>query len=144
METLVELSVELTMELVSSLPLRSLDVYDPLQIFLQKIGSQEISLFMVQSAIRSVFIMNNSPLSAISDSLDLPSFTAGLSRSRKSVQPPSLWFSPDASVPFPDHHLGLIEHRDVIRPDCAYLPLTTTFIGDECFQAEENDGESNG
>jgi len=34
--------------------------------------------------------------------------------------------------------------HDVVRPSCVYLVPTTTFIGDECFQTEENDGESNG
>ena len=61
-ETLVELPVEPIMELVPSLtaiPLSSPDVYNPMQIFLQETGSQEISLFIVQSAVRSVFIMND-------------------------------------------------------------------------------------
>ena len=70
-DTLVKLPPDPTMELVSSLvvmktslSLRVPDVYDPLQIFLQETRSHVISLFMVQSAIRSVFIMDNSHMSA--------------------------------------------------------------------------------
>ena len=53
-ETLLDLPVELTTNLVpslaamrASLSLRSLDVYDLLQIILQEAGSQEIWLFMM-------------------------------------------------------------------------------------------------
>jgi len=73
-DTLMKLLVEPTMELVPSLtaiPLRSPDIYDSLQIFLQKTGSQEISLLMVQSAVRSVFIMDDLHLFAIYDWLGL-------------------------------------------------------------------------
>jgi len=34
--------------------------------------------------------------------------------------------------------------HDVVRPDCAYFLPITTFIGDECFQAGENDEELTG
>jgi len=89
-KTLVKLSVEPTMELVPSLTcilLRSPDVYDLLQIFLQETGSQEFSIFMVQSTLCLVFIMDDSSLSATCDWLDLSSFIAGLVR--KSVSLPS-------------------------------------------------------
>jgi len=84
-DTLVELLVELIIELVSSLtaiPLKSPDIYDPLQIFLQETESQEISLLMVQSTIHSVFIMDDLHLSATYDWLDLSSVTANLSGSQ--------------------------------------------------------------
>jgi len=44
------------------------------------------------------------------------------------------------SVDSPTTTLGWLRIRDVIQPGCAYLLPTTTFIGDECFQAGENDG----
>jgi len=68
-DTLVNLSTELTIELFSSvmiffsLSLRSPNIYDPLQIFLQEMGAQEIRLLKVQSAVNSIFIMDNSHLS---------------------------------------------------------------------------------
>ena len=79
------------MELVSSLtaiPLTSPDIYDPLQIFLQETGSQEISLFMVQSAVRSVSIMGNLHLSTICALLELTSFKADVSRKPVPTPPP--------------------------------------------------------
>jgi len=87
--TLVELLVEPIVELVlylTAIPLRSPDIYDLLQIFLQETRSQETSLSMVQNAISSVFIMVDSHLSAACDWLDLPSFTVG--SPRKPVPPP--------------------------------------------------------
>jgi len=74
----------------TSLLLRSPDEYDPLQIYQQETCSQKIRLLMMQSAISSVFIMDDSYLSASCDWLDLPSFTSDLSRE-----------------PIPLHHLGL-------------------------------------
>ena len=85
-ETFVDLSIKSTMEFVSffaamraSLSFRSPDLYNPLQIFLQETGSQEIMLFMVQSAVGSVFIMNYSYLFATCDWFDLSPFTSDLS-----------------------------------------------------------------
>ena len=81
-DTLVELLVEPIIKLVSSLktiPLRSLDIYDSLHIVLQETRSQKISLFMIQSPDRSIFIMDDLHLFAINDSLRLPSVTASLS-----------------------------------------------------------------
>ena len=59
-ETLVDLPAELTLELVPPLTvmrvsffLKSPDVYDPLQICLQKPGSQEIRSLMMQCNIFS-------------------------------------------------------------------------------------------
>ena len=39
--------------------------------------------------------------------------------------------------------LAWLRIREVVQLDCAYLLPTNTFIGDECFQAGENDGETN-
>ena len=65
-ETLVDLLAEPTLELVPPLTgmkvsffFRLPNAYDPLQICLQEPGSQEIRPLMVQSAVSSVFIMNN-------------------------------------------------------------------------------------
>jgi len=92
-ETLIYLLTEPTMRSLSlsptmifSLSLRSPDVYDTLQIFLQEAKLQEIKQVMMQSAVSSVFIMNDSHLSATCDRIDLPSFTFSLSR--KPVPPP--------------------------------------------------------
>jgi len=105
-ETLVDLPTELTMGLLSlsppmifSLSLRSPDVYDLLQIFLQEAGSQEIKLVMVQSAVSLVFIMDDSHMSATCDRFDLLPFTFDLSR--KLVPPPPPWVSHDASMLLP-------------------------------------------
>jgi len=88
------------MELISSLAairaslsLRSPYKYDPVQICLQETGSQEIRLLMVQSAVGSVFIVDDSHLSATYDLLDLPSFTSDVSQ--KLISPPPPWFSYD-------------------------------------------------
>ena len=81
-DTHMELSKEPTMELFLlamlflSLLLRSPNIYDSLQIFLRETGSQEIMLLMVQSAVNSVFIMDDSHSSVIYDWLDLSSVTA--------------------------------------------------------------------
>ena len=85
-ETLVDLPTELTMGLLSLstpiiffLSLRSSDVYDPLQIFLHEARSHEIKLDIVQSAVCSVFIMDESHLSATCDRFDPPPFTFDVS-----------------------------------------------------------------
>ena len=72
------------------------DVYEPLQIYLQKTELYEISLLMMQSIVCLVFTTDDSHLSATCDWLDLPSFTAGLPR--KPISPPPPWFNHDASV----------------------------------------------
>ena len=108
--TLVELLVEPIMELVPSLIailLRSPDIYDSLQIFLQETGSQKISLLMIQSAICSVFIMDGLHLFVTYDWLSLPSVTTSLSR--KPVSLPLPWFSQMHQCCFSGHPLGLIE-----------------------------------
>ena len=70
-ETLTNLSAELAMELVPPTPvvrvpvtLKSPDLYDSLQIFLQETGSQEIWLFMVRSTVESILIREdcNAPI----------------------------------------------------------------------------------
>jgi len=81
-ETHIDLPEESTMKLISfltAISLRSSDIYDLLQIFLREIGSQEINLLMVQSAVSFIFIMDDSRLFVTYDWLDLPSFIAGLS-----------------------------------------------------------------
>ena len=71
-DTLVDLPAETTLELVPPLSvmnvlffLTSPDVYDPLRICLQEPDSQEIRPLMVQSAVDSIFIMNDVPQPAI-------------------------------------------------------------------------------
>jgi len=61
-------------------------VYNPLQICLQETCSQEIRLLMMQSAVGSVFIIDDVPLSAIGILLELPSTVTDLLR--KPVPPP--------------------------------------------------------
>ena len=85
-EIFVDFSTEPTMRLLSLSPpmivllsLRLSDIYDPLQIFLQEAGSHEIKLVMVQSAVSSIFIMDNSHMFATCDIFDLSSFTFDLS-----------------------------------------------------------------
>jgi len=70
-EPLIETSAELFIELMPSLPtvrvpvsLRSHNLYDPLQIFLEKTESQEIRLFMVRSTVDSVLTRENVNMSA--------------------------------------------------------------------------------
>ena len=95
-ESLIEISVDLlaepTMELLSSSPvmrvllfLRSVDIYDLLQIFLQT-SSQEIKILMVQSTIGLVFSGDDLSRRAACILLKLPSIAVGLSR--KLVLPP--------------------------------------------------------
>ena len=71
-ETLVDLPKELIRNLVPSLTamrasLRSPNVYYPLQIFIHETGSQNINLLMVQSTVHSVFITDDSHMSATCD-----------------------------------------------------------------------------
>ena len=91
-KTLVDLLAEPTLKLVPLLAamsvlffLRSPDVYDLLQICLQESGSQVIRALMVQSAICSVFIMDDVPQSAIGVLIKLTSFIAP---TRRPVPPP--------------------------------------------------------
>ena len=123
------------MELISSLAvmraslsLRSPDEYDSLQICLQETCSREIKLLMVQSVVGSVFIMDDSLLSATCDWLDLSSFILDLSQ--KSVSPPLPWFNYDTSMlllrppPWPDW--GCVMR---FNPIVLALLLSTAFIG---------------
>ena len=109
-ELLVEISAdlpaELAMKLVSSmsavrvlLPLRLPDVYDPLQILLEAIGSQEVGFLMVQSTIDPVFIRNDLPRHAICALFEVPSTTA--SWLWKPIPHPPPWFSHNASMLIP-------------------------------------------
>ena len=69
-ETPIDFPVKSTMELVPSLiaiSLRSPGIYDSVQIFPHETRSQEIKLLMVQSAVSSVFIIDDSHLSLICD-----------------------------------------------------------------------------
>ena len=77
----------------SSLLLRSPDGYDPLQICLQEIGSQEIRLLMMPSAVGSVFIIDDMSQSAIGALIELPSFIDSI---RRSVPPLLPWSRCDA------------------------------------------------
>jgi len=102
-EISADLSAELDMELVPPTPdvrvpvtLRSPDLYDPLQIFLQETMSQEVRLFMVRSIFDSVLIQKNTPLSATCALLKLPSFIADMLL--KSIPRPPTWLRHDASV----------------------------------------------
>ena len=108
-ETLVDILAELTLKLVPPLAairvsffLRSPDVYDPLQIFLQEICSQEISILICGS----VFSEAELTCHAVCILLELPSTATCLSR--KLVPPPPPWSRCDALVllarppPWPD------------------------------------------
>ena len=72
--------------------------YNPLQIFLQQIGSQEIKPLMVQSTIGPFFSGDDLPRHAACILLELPSIASGLLQ--KPVPPPLPWFRHDASVLF--------------------------------------------
>ena len=92
LETFIDLSTKPTLKLVPpvaamrvSFFLKSPDVYDPLQICLQKPGSQEIRPLMVQSVVDSVFIMDDVPQYAIGALIELPSF---IDLTRRLVSPP--------------------------------------------------------
>jgi len=99
--TNVDLLAEPTMKLSSSamvvlLSLRSPDVYDPLQVFLEATWLREVGFLMVQSTIGPVFNMNDLPWHATCVLFEVPLITAGWSR--KLVPSPPSWFSHDASV----------------------------------------------
>jgi len=144
-ETLVDLPAEYTIELMpslavmrASLSLRSSDIYDLLRLFLQ----QKIGLLIVQSTIGPVFSRDNLSRHVTCVLFEVPLTTTGWSR--KSVPPLLLWFSHDTSVLIPRPPPWRVKIRDMVLPGCAYLLTTTTFIGDECFQAGDNDGKSDG
>ena len=72
-KTLIDLPVEPTIELLSSLTvmrasLRSIDVCDPFHIFLQEIRLQKITLLIVQNVVRSMFITDDLHLLLVIDS----------------------------------------------------------------------------
>jgi len=99
-ETSADLPAELVIELVSStlavrvsVSLRLPDAYDPLQIFLKAIGSQEVEFLMVHSL---VFSTDDLFRHAACVLFEIPSTAAG--GSWKLVPPPPSWFSHDASV----------------------------------------------
>jgi len=113
-ETSADLSAKLVMELVPlmlavrvTVTLRSPDLYDLLQIFLQEIGSHEIMLFMVRSTLESVLIQENVSLFATCTLLELTFFISDLSRKSVSLSPP--WLMHDASVLIFDHLHDSIE-----------------------------------
>jgi len=78
------------------LSLRSPDVYDLLQIFLEATGSQEVGFLMVQSIIGPVFSWDDLPRHVACVLFEVPSTATGWSR--KSVSPPPPWYNHDASV----------------------------------------------
>jgi len=101
-ETHVDLPAEPTIELLSFSPammfhlsLRSPDVYDLFQIFLQETGSQKIG------ALVCGLIFSRVELSyyIVRILVEVPSTTAGWSQ--KPVSPPPLWFNHNASVLIP-------------------------------------------
>jgi len=100
--TLVNLLAESTMELLLSSPvmripvsLRSSDLYDPLQIFLQNTESQEIRLFRMRSTVDSVLTREDALSSNNCALIELSSYKEDLSR--KPVPPPPPWCSHNAS-----------------------------------------------
>ena len=104
--TLVDLPTETPMEslLFSSVmripvSLRSPDLYDLLQIFLQDTESQKIRLFRVRNTIDSLLTQKVTLLSATCALIELSSFKADLSR--KLVLPPPSWCSHNASERIP-------------------------------------------
>ena len=99
-ETLVDFPAEPTLELASHLAamrvsffLRSPDVNDLLQICLQEPGSQEMRSLMLQSAVSSVFIMDDVPQYAIGALIELQYC---IDLTQKSVPPPPPWSRCDA------------------------------------------------
>ena len=81
-ETFVDFLAEPTMKLSSLamrvlLSLRSLDVYDLLQIFLEVTCSQEIRFLMVQSTIDPVFSKDDLPQHTTCVLFEIPSIAAG-------------------------------------------------------------------
>jgi len=101
-ETPVGVLAEPIIELLPSSPvmrvplsLRPPDLHDPLQIFLNEVGSQEFGVLVCGS------VFSGADLSCFAAFilLELPLSVADLSR--KPVSPPPLWLRHDASVPFP-------------------------------------------
>ena len=97
-ETLVDHLTEPTIELVSSLivvSLRSPDVYDPLQIFLQETVSQEIGILVCE------LVFSGTELHCYVARIwfELPSTSVRLSQ--QPVAPPPPCFSHDVSVLIP-------------------------------------------
>jgi len=85
METSADLPAELVMELVPPTPavrvpvtLRSPDLYDSLQIFLQETGSQLIKQFIVRSIVDSALTQKDMHVSATRALLKWPCFIADL------------------------------------------------------------------
>jgi len=79
----------------TAITLRSPDVYDPLQIFLQETGSPEIGALVCELIFSGAEL-----LSYVARILfELPSTSADLSR--KPIPPTPSWFSQDASVTIP-------------------------------------------
>ena len=85
METSADLPAELVMELVPPTPavrvpvtLRSPDLYDSLQIFLQETGSQLIKQFIVRSTVDSALTQKDMHVSATRALLKWPCFIADL------------------------------------------------------------------
>jgi len=83
-ETSADLPAELIMELVPHspavmvpLPLRSADVYDPLQNLLKATGSQEFKFLMVQSTICPVFSREDLPRHVACVLFEIPSTAVG-------------------------------------------------------------------
>jgi len=104
--TLVDLLSESTMELLLSSPtiripvsLRSPDLYDPLQIFLQDTESHEIRLFRMRNTVDSVLTQEDALSSATCALIELSSFKENLSR--KPVPPLPPWYSHSASDRIP-------------------------------------------
>jgi len=70
------------------LPLRSPDVYDPLQILLEATCLHEFGFLMVQSTIDSVFIRNDLHRHAACVLFEVPSTATGWSQKPVSPPPP--------------------------------------------------------
>ena len=91
----------------ASLSLRSPNYYNPFAILSTGGGITGAQAIHGVKSVTSVFIMDDLHLFAACDWFDLPSFTSEISR--KSVPPPPLWFSHDASMLFSDYHHDPIE-----------------------------------
>ena len=115
------------MELLPSSPavriplfLKSPDVYDPLQIFLNKIGSHDFSVVVCGSVFNGV----NLSCFAAFILLELPPIMADLSWKLAHLHHRGSCMMHQCC--FPDHHLGLIDARcGIVLPGRAYylLPL---------------------
>ena len=98
--TLIDLPAEPTMELISSLEamrvsffLKSSDVYEPLQIFLQEAGSNEIG------ALVCGLVFSGAEFSCYAAHLLLELPVTATNPSRESIPPPPPWLRCDALVP---------------------------------------------